>query len=332
MLLPLCACGKDEPVQKQVFAMDTIMTLTAYGDSAEAGIDAATGVIQAMDSILDPSSDSSYTHQINTANGADIIVPPQVYEMLSVAYDIYQKSGGALDLSIYPIYKAWGEFKEESGRIPSSEELTKLLAKLNFNKMTITEFPGESNCSVCFPAGTEISFGAIAKGCASNYAIDAMKKSGVESGLVSLGGNVQTLGLKPDGTNWVIAVDDPDDTGSYLGTLSVGETAVITSGNYQRFFTVNGTKYHHLIDPKTGAPADSGLKSVTIICPDGTLGDALSTTMFILGENAALNYWREHGGFEMILVTEDNRVVCTSGLIEIFTLTNTDDYTCTMTE
>lgn len=332
MLLPLCACGNDKPVQQQIFAMDTLMTLTAYGKNADAGLDAAVGVIQAMDSILDPDIDSSYTSQINTAEGKDVIVSPQVYEMLSVAYDVYQKSNGALDLSIYPIYKAWGEFKEESGRIPSEDELTELLKKLSFDNMTITEFPGESNCSVCFPAGTEISFGAVAKGCASDYAIDAMKKAGIESGLVSLGGNVQTLGVKPDGTNWVIAVDDPDDTGSYIGTLSVGETAVITSGNYQRYFTVNGTRYHHLINPKTGTPANKGLKSVTVICPDGTLGDALSTAMFVLGEDAALRYWRDNGGFEMIMVTDDNRVVCTSGLIEVFTLTNTDDYTCTMTE
>ena len=332
MLLPLCACSNDEPVQQQVFAMDTIMTLTAYGDNAQSGIDAAVGVIQAMDNILDPDSDNSYTNQINTANGSDVLISPQVYEMLSVAKDVYNKSNGALDLSIYPIYEAWGEFKEESGRIPSDDELTELRKKLNFGQMTITEFPGESNCSVCFPADTEISFGAVAKGCASDYAVDAMKKAGVESGLVSLGGNVQTLGVKPDGTNWVIAVDDPDDTGSYVGTLSVGETAVITSGNYQRYFTVNGTRYHHLISPKTGAPANNGLKSVTIVCPDGTLGDALSTAMFILGEDNALKYWRDNGGFEMILITDDNRVVCTSGLIEVFTLTNTEDYTYTMTE
>ena len=332
MLLPLCACAGDEPVQKQVFAMDTIMTLTAYGDNAEAGLDAASGVIQAMDTMLDPNTDNSYTCLINNANGEAVIVPHQVAEMLSVAYDIYTKSGGALDLSVYPIYEAWGEFKEETGRVPSAEELSELLGHLNFDQINITEFPGESNSSVSLPADTKISFGAVAKGCASNYAIDAMRKAGVESGLISLGGNVQTLGVKPDGSNWVIAVDDPQDTGSYVGTLSVGETAVVTSGSYQRFFKVGGEKYHHLISPSNGKPTDNGLVSVTIICPDGTTADALSTAMFVLGEDKALRYWRDNGGFEMIMITDDDRVVCTSGLIEVFTLTNTTDYTCTMTE
>lgn len=332
MLLPLCACSKDEPVQKQVFAMDTIMTLTAYGKAADAGLDAAVGVIQAMDTMLDPNSESSYTGLINNAQGNNVIVPPQVAEMLSVASDIYNKTNGALDLSVYPIYEAWGEFKEDTGRIPSSDEITELLTKLKFDQLRITKFPGESNSSISLPAGTEISFGAIAKGCASNYAIDAMKKAGIESGLVSLGGNVQTLGVKPDGSNWVIAVDDPDNTGSYIGTLSVGETAVVTSGNYQRYFTIDGKNYHHLIDPHTGRPANNGLKSVTIICPDGTTADALSTAMFVLGEKRALDYWRDNGGFEMIMINEDNNVICTSGLIEVFTLTNTTDYTYTMME
>lgn len=332
MLLPLCACGGDEPVQKQVFAMDTIMTLTAYGDNADAGLDNAAGVIQAMDTMLDPKSDSSYTSQINSAKGEDVVVPPQVAQMLSVAFDVYTKSNGALDLSVYPLYEAWGEFKEDTGRIPSDTEIENLLKQLNFGKLSITEFPGESNSSVSLPGGTQLSFGAVAKGCAANYAVDAMRKAGVESGIISLGGNVQTLGVKPDGTNWVIAVDDPNDTGSYVGTLSVGETAVVTSGSYQRYFKVDGNKYHHLIDPHKGKPADNGLLSVTIICPDGTTADALSTAMFVLGEDKALRYWRENGGFEMIMITDDDRVVCTSGLIEVFTLTNTTDYTCTMTE
>lgn len=332
MLMPLCACGGGEPMQKQVFAMDTIMTLTAYGKNAAVGLDNASGVIEAMDSMLDPSSDSSFTSQINNADGAEVIVPPQVSEMLTVARDVYDKSGGALDLSIYPIYEAWGEFKEETGRVPSDDELKELLGMLNFDKLSITEFPGEANSSVSVPSGTQISFGAVAKGCASNYAVDAMRRAGVESGVVSLGGNVQTLGVKPDGSNWVIAVDDPNNTGSYVGTLSVGETSVVTSGSYQRYFKVGGDKYHHLIDPDDGKPTDNGLLSVTIVCPDGTTADALSTAMFILGEKAALKYWRENGGFEMIMITDDDRVVCTSGLIEVFTLTNSTDYTVTMTE
>lgn len=333
MVLPLCACTNDEPVQKQIFAMDTIMNITAYGENASDGIDAAVGVINSLNDVLDPDNEGSYAYQINHAEGNDVIVTPQVNEMLSTALSVYKLSGGALDLSVYPIYKAWGEFKEETGRIPDDDELKELRKSLGFGKTEINDFEGEANFSVRMPAGTQISFGAVAKGCAAKYAIDAMRKNGVTSGIVSLGGNVQTLGTKPNGENWTVAVEDPNNTNAYVGTLSVGETAIVTSGSYQRYFIgSDGTKYHHLIDPSTGKPVDNDLVSVTIICEDGTLADCLSTAMFILGQKAALQYWRDNGGFDMIMITKDNEVLCTTGLIEVFTLTNTTDYTVKMVE
>ena len=206
MVLPLCACSSDKPEQKQIFAMDTVMTLTAYGKYAGEGINAAVGVINAMDDMLDPDNEGSYTSLINNAEGKDVIVTPQVNEMLSTALNVYDLSGGALDLSVYPLYEAWGEFKDETGRIPSDDEIKELRKNLGFGSTEITNFEGEANYSVRMPAGTQISFGAVAKGCASKYAIDAMRKSGVTSGIVSLGGNVQTLGTKPDGSNWILTI------------------------------------------------------------------------------------------------------------------------------
>ena len=143
------------------------------------------------------------------------------------------------------------------------------------------------------------------------------------SGIISLGGNVQTLGLKPDGTEWKVAVQDPANTSSYLGVVSVGETAVVTSGGYQRYFTDSrGTTYQHIINPTSGYPVTNTLQSVTIICSDGTMADSLSTAMYVLGESRAISYWRTYGGFEMILVTKDSQIICTKVLIEEFTLTN----------
>ena len=332
LLVSLCGCSGGKPVQAQVFSMDTLMTLTAYGKHADEGIEAAEGIITSMDSMLDPEYVGSYTYLINNADGESVIVPPQVADMLNAAYTVYTRSGGALDLSVYPIYLAWGEFKEDTGRVPGSEELKELLKLEHFGGLSVTEFKGEANYSVSLPAGTQISFGATAKGCASEYAIDAMRKSGVESGLVSLGGNVQTLGVKPDGTNWTIAVEDPKDVGSYIGTLSVGETAVVTSGNYQRYFRSGGQLYHHIINPATGKPVENTLLSVTIVCKDGTMADCLSTAMYVLGEKSALKYWRDYGGFDMVMVTTDGRVICTSGLIEVFTLTDTANYTVSFVE
>ena len=126
--------------------------------------------------------------------------------------------------------------------------------------------------------------------------------------------------MKPDGSLWKVAIQDPDDPDGYVGVISVGETAVVTSGPYQRNFVIKGVTYHHILNPATGHPSGSSLRSVTIICEDGTMADCLSTAMFVLGETKALNYWRQYGGFEMILVTSDDRIVCTRGLLEEFSL------------
>ena len=174
--------------------------------------------------------------------------------------------------------------------------------------------------SLTIPEYGELSFGAVAKGCASENAIDAMRQAGVKSAIISLGGNVQTLGVKPDDSLWKVAIQDPENPDGYVGVVTVGETAVVTSGPYQRNFSIKNTVYHHILNPATGHPSGSALRSVTIICEDGTMADCLSTAMFVLGEAKALNYWRQYGGFEMILITTDDRIVCTKGLLEDFTL------------
>ena len=322
MLLPLSGCGETKMAQSQIFAMDTLMTLTAYGKHGEAGIAAAADVISSMDTMLDPELPTSTVYAINHALGNSVVVSGQVAQMLSTAKLVYDRSGGALDPSLYPVIKLWG-FVDGKYYVPSEEEIAQVLALKCFDKMTLNSFPSSGAYSVTFPSGAEISLAAIAKGCAAENAISAMRQMGVESGIVSLGGNVQTLGLKPDGTNWNVAIQDPNNTDSYLGVISVGETAVVTSGTYQRKFTdMRGRTYHHLFNPNTGSPISNALLSVTIVCEDGTLADALSTAMFVLGESRALSYWRSYPDFEMIIVTNDNRVVCTSGLIEQITLSN----------
>ncbi len=318
LLFSLAGCGESNMEQKQIFAMDTVMTLTAYGKHAASGLNAAAGTISAMDAELDPELPTSVTYEINHADGQSVVVPAQVAKMLSVAKTVYDRAEGSLDLSIYPVVKLWG-FVDSRYYIPTNEELSAAIVKKAFDKMVLTSYPATGSYSVSFPAGTEISFGAIGKGCAAENAVDAMRQAGVSSGIISLGGNVQTLGLKPDGSNWTVAVQDPNDTSTWVGTVSVGETAVVTSGSYQRFFENDGNIYHHIINPVTAAPVTNNLLSATIICEDGTLADALSTAMFVLGETRALNYWRAYGGFEMILITKSNQIICTKGLIESYT-------------
>ena len=325
-LLALTACGAVKMEQKQIFAMDTVMTLTAYGKNASAALDAGASVIYSMQAELDPTLPTSTTYAINHAEGKNVVVSAQIAKMLSTAKTVYDRSDGALDLSLYPVIYLWG-FTNGHYYVPTYEEISMQLARRAYDKMILTSYPATGSYSVSFPAGTEISFGAIGKGCAAENAINAMKQAGAESGIVSLGGNVQTFGSKPGGDKWTVAIQDPNNTANWVGTVKVGEAAVVTSGSYQRFFEYDNNTYHHIINPLSGSPVSNSLLSATIICEDGTMADALSTAMFVLGESRALNYWRQYGGFEMILINKSNQVICTKGLIDVYKANeNAGDY------
>ena len=338
LMLPLAGCGETKESTSALFAMDTTMTLIAYGKNRDSGIAAAESVILSMDAMLDPEREGSTVWTINHANGENVVVPGQVADMLSAAKQVYQQSGGALDLTVYPLLKLWG-FIDNKFYVPYDSEILDQLSRVCFDKVVLTSFPSSGTYTVSMPSYGEMSFGAVAKGCAADKAIAAMRAAGVTSGIVSLGGNVQTLGLKPDGSQWRVGIDDPNNPGSsYIGVLSVGEAAVVTSGSYQRFFQdlTTGSTYHHILKPQSGYPVSNNLVSVTIICKDGTMADCLSTAMFVLGEVQSLNYWRSYGktdggGFDMILITKDKRVICTKGLIEDFTLVN-EGYTLSYSE
>ncbi|MBR5342654.1 MAG: FAD:protein FMN transferase [Oscillospiraceae bacterium] len=338
LLFSLSACSNmSAEYQKEVFAMDTVMYLTAYGPNAEPGVGAGEAVIKSMEAMLDPEQETSIVYRLNRADGAAVSVPGQIARMIQTAQTVYKQSNklgiNSLDLTIYPLVKLWG-FVDGSYYVPSESEISDKRASLHFDQVVLSSFPSSGSYELSMPAGCEITFGAIAKGCTAAYVIDAMRNAGVSSGIISLGGNVQTLGLKPDGSKWRIGIADPNSPDNYLGILTAGETAVVTSGGYQRNFTdpQTGKTYHHIIDPRTGRPCDNSLLSVTVICEDGAMADALSTALFVMGETNAMRYWRTYGkDFQMILVTKNNEVVCTSGLIEEFSLEN-QNYTLSFSE
>ena len=168
--------------------------------------------------------------------------------------------------------------------------------------------------------GMKIDLGGIAKGYTSSKVMDIFKENGISSAVISLGGNVQALNGKPDGSDWRVAVENPADTENYLGVLSIKDKAVITSGGYERYFEQDGKTYHHIIDPSTGYPANNGLTSVTIVSDDGTLADGLSTSLFIMGPEKAQEYWKKHSDeFDTILVKDDGSILVSEGIADNFT-------------
>ena len=316
VLLPLTACGKSAAAQKhekQLFAMDTVMLLTAYGDGADAALSAAVDTINGLAADLDPEKEGSSLRALNMGAGGPVAVSVDCAAVLDAALDVWGETGGALDPALYPVIKAWG-FTTGEYRVPAQTELDALLAARDTAAIAI------DGGTVTMPAGMELSLGAVAKGYAAQKAAEAMAAAGAERAILSLGGNVQTLGeTRPDGKPWQVAVTDPLDTGAYVGTLAVGQTAVVTSGGYQRYFDRDGVRYIHILDPATGRPVDNDLLSATVVTADGARADALSTALFVLGSEGAQAYTAAHEDVDAVLITKDGRVIVTAGLRDSFT-------------
>ena len=169
--------------------------------------------------------------------------------------------------------------------------------------------------SAMLDEGCAVDLGGIAKGYASDRVAQVLAQYGVTGAAVSLGGNVYICGQKPDGALWSVAVQDPKDTSAYAMTLELTDTFAVTSGGSQRFFTgEDGTVYQHILDPRTGKPAVTDILSVTVVAGNGTIADAYSTALYVMGEEAACDFWRQRGGFDMVLITADGRVLYTPGL------------------
>lgn len=316
----LGGCSAAEPPaekhQKQVFAMDTVMILTAYHsnpEQAELALAAAEDRLYELEADLDPEKEGGSLWAVNRSPGQWTPVTEDCLAVAQAAQRVTEQSGGALQPRLYKLIQAWG-FLSGDYRVPSQAERELYLAEAAENELLI-----DPENSALLLTGGSLAYGAAAKGYAAQEALRAMAAQGVTQAIVSLGGNVQTLGEeKPDGSRWQVAITDPADPGDYLALLEVGQTAVVTSGGYQRYFEQDGITYIHIIDPATGLTADSGLTSVTVVCGEGVTADALSTALFVKGEDGALDYWRQHGGFELVLVTEDGRVLVTPGLRETF--------------
>ena len=304
---------------RQLFAMDTVMSFTAYGPKAEEAVDAAMKEIERLDALLSTGNESSEISQLNAAGS--FLVSEDTLKLLEEAESILQSTGGLFDVTVYPLMQLWG-FPAGDYRVPTQEEISSTLSLVDAAQIQI------EGAQVTLGEGQQVDLGGIAKGYASDRVMELYREYGVTSGMVSLGGNIETLGTKPDGTDWKIGIRNPEiaaasDIGSgtedVLLALEVENWAVITSGGYERYFEENGETYIHILDPRTGYPADSGLLSVTVVSENGMLADALSTSLYIMGEADAAEYWRIHGNdegnsFELVLVDTSGKVYATEGL------------------
>ncbi|MGN1086637.1 MAG: FAD:protein FMN transferase [Porcipelethomonas sp.] len=302
------------PASCDIFAMDTYMNIKVYdGDNAQTALNEAADRISELEKMWSVTDENSEIYAINHSRGASVAVSEETGELLDFSLLISDLTNGALDCTMYPILTAWG-FTTSNYQVPDETELSALLENTGYEKVKL-----DGN-TVTIPEDMQIDMGAVAKGYTGDLITEVLKENGVTSALLDLGGNIQTIGTKPDGTQWKLGLRSPFDDGSFA-TLEVADCAVITSGGYERYFVgEDGETYWHIIDPETGKPAHSGLVSVTIVGKDGRLCDALSTSLFVMGLDKAENLWREREDFEMVLVSDDGKIYLTEGLEEQFTL------------
>lgn len=318
----LCGCGivtsqttgeDDEQARAEFFGMDTYITFTAYGSGAKAALQEAEDMMSALEKKWSVTEEDSEIYRVNHGGGQPIELSDDTAEIVEYALDMAEETDGALDPTIYPILTAWG-FTTQENRIPKDAEIKEILRKIGYEQVAI-----DGN-QIRIPKDMELDLGAVGKGYAGDMVIRLLKERGISSAILDLGGNIQTIGSKPDGSDWRLGIRNPFGEGS-IGVLSVSDCAVVTSGNYERYFIGgDGTEYGHIIDPDTGYPVDNELASVTIIAEEGKLADALSTSMIVKGLEEAEEYWKEHPGFEMIAVTDNGTVWLTEGIQDAFSL------------
>ncbi len=294
---------------RYVSSMDTLIELTAYGAKREAALDAAAAEVERLNALLSIGLEESEVSRVNREGSARLSADTAFLVRRSL--EIYASTGGAFDPTVYPLMVLWG-FPSGEHHVPTEAELDEVLPKIGADRL---DFDAQSG-TLTLGEGQAIDLGGIAKGYTSQRIMDIYREEGVTSGLVSLGGNVQCLGAKPDGSAWRIGVRNPDtETGGIVAVVAVKDKAVISSGGYERFFVEDGVTYEHIMDPKTGYPVQNELAQVTVVTADGTLGDGLSTALYIMGLDKACDYWRAHSAdFDAVFVLRNGSVCITAGL------------------
>lgn len=305
---------RDVPAEKTVFAMDTYMKLTAYGENGAEAVSASEKKISELEKLWSVTDGNSEIYTVNHSGGASVPLSGDTAELLELSLKMSEMTDGALDCTMYPVLKEWG-FTSGEYKIPDGEKIAELLENTGYENIDFDE------TNIVLPENFQIDLGAVGKGFAGDAVSKIMREKGVTSALLDLGGNIQTIGGKPDGTLWKIGLRDPFGDGLF-GVLELYDRAAVTSGGYERYFVgEDGETYWHILDPVTGKPAKSGVVSATAVGKNGGVCDALSTAFFVMGLEKSEKFWRQYGvqlDFEAVLVTDDGGIFITEGLEESF--------------
>ena len=308
-ILSLTACTDKKPSVTSFEAMDTLMTLTVYGDETVG--ERMKSRIEELDGLLDATDKNSEIFRLNHEKSAS--VSADAAELLNRSLELSAQLGGSFDLTVFPAVQAWG-FTSGEYRVPDSGELKKLSDRIDYRRVAL------SGASAVLSENTEVDLGAVAKGYAADVCGKLLGESRAQAAVLNLGGTIRLYGAKPDGSRFTVGIADPDNPAAYFGYLSLDSGTVATSGGYERYFEKDGRRYIHILDPETAAPVDNGVLSVTVVTDNGADADALSTALFVMGPDKAADYYRGHSDLDFAILCKDGTLSLTEGIASCFTL------------
>ncbi|MCX5687626.1 MAG: FAD:protein FMN transferase [Candidatus Omnitrophica bacterium] len=288
--------------------MDTFCEISCYSndkDKAISAINAAFKEMERIENVFSKFDENSEVSRINKLAGLDkLSVSKEVFNLTERSIYYSRISEGAFDITVAPFMDIWG-FVLRHNSIPDTDAIEKALKYVGYKNI---ELKSEDMSIKFLNKGTKIDFGGIAKGYAVDRARDILISRGIKNSLINLGGNIFALGNAPGKKNWKIGVQDPRNKGKLLHSFELTDRAISTSGNYERFFEIKGKRYSHIINPITGIPCQ-GIISVTVVADSAEEADALSTAIFVMGEEKGLNLAKSIKSIKVLILKEDGRII-----------------------
>ena len=300
--------AQPQPLTCTDYLLDTVVTLTLYG-ATEADLDAAFQEIRRLSDLIDAYSPTSDLGRLQAAAGQEpVTVSPETVELLAFAKEMYERTGGYLDVTVGPLIDLWDI--GNGGHYPTEAELTAARGLLGMDNLILDEANGTAYLA---RPGMRVDLGALAKGYIADKVKALLLDRGVKSGVIDLGRNILLIGEKPGGAAFSIGVQSPMNSGDLLRVLALKDKSLVTSGTYERYFEHEGKRYHHVLDPFTGFPADRDLSAVTILSDSSLWGDALSTACLLLGVEQGMALVDSIPDAEALFVRTDGTVITTAG-------------------
>lgn len=291
------------------FVMNTVIRQTIYAPNADITMQ-NNKILQDIEEEMSKTIDTSDVGKLNASQGQTVQISSDTVQVLMASLAEAEKTDGAFNPALGNVITAWG-FGTDSVRVPDDQKLTALLAATDYRKVTVEPADNTANTG-----GMQIDLGGAVKGYALDRIAENLQQNNIESAVISLGGSIYAKGTKPDGSSYKIGIRDPySGENDYMGTILLEGKFVSTSGIYERGFEKDGVWYHHIIDPKTGYPADNGIESVTVVADSGILSDIYSTALFVMGVETGIEFAQQNG-LDVLYLTKNKEIVTTDGFRE----------------